>query len=212
MASFTWEDSGSRLFQTGIDRGVLYVDPNIAVPWSGLTAVNESPNGGDPTPYYIDGRKVLNIAAAEEFAATIEAFGFPQEFQPCMGRLWLSPGLAATDQPKQSFGFSYRTLVGNDLVGINYAYKVHVVYNALAKISDMDHSTVSDSPDALTYSFDIDTVPVSAPGYKPTSHFVFDTRLNDSDVISQLEAILYGDDSTSASLPSADVLVGLLSS
>jgi hypothetical protein len=209
MPRVTWNPIGGRLFHAGVDRGMLYVGP-YAVPWSGLTEVIESPSGGAPTPYYLDGLKVLNIASSEEFAATINAVASPVEFAPCAGRIRLSTALFATDQPKNTFGFSYRTLIGNDLLGTKFAYKIHVVYNALAKISDFSHGTVDDSPTLNSYSWAIDTVPEIISGYKPTSHLVIDSRVNSDDIMSQVEAILYGDDDNDPRLPGAQELVTLL--
>lgn len=211
MPRATWNDAGTRLYHTGVDRGMLYTSL-FSVPWNGLVSVTESPDGGDPVPYYLDGRKVLNISASENYKGTIQAFSAPLEFAPCAGRLLLSPALYAADQPKETFGFSYRTLVGNDLAGTDYAYKVHVVYGVTGKMSDFAHETVADKVNPRTYSWDINAVPVPVPGYRPTAHLSFDTRKNSSDVMTALEAILYGDDINDPRMPVVSELVTLLAS
>jgi hypothetical protein len=187
---------------------MLYIGSN-AVPWSGLASVTEAPSGGEPQPYYIDGDKVLNIPSGEDFGATIEAYSAPLEFAPCAGRLYLSEGLYAADQQKQTFGFSYRTLIGNDVQGVSLGYKIHIVYNALAQISDFLHSTMTDGPSVQTRSWDVTTVPVVSAGFRPVAHFVVDTRINTADPVSQLEDILYGSDDDDPRLPTLAELADL---
>lgn len=212
MTRATWDDTGLRLFHTGVDRGMLYTGDLIplAVPWSGLASITEASDGSDPAPYYLDGQKILNLSTGENFAGTIEAFSSPDEFAPCAGRGRLSVGLFATDQPRQKFGFSYRTLVGNDTVGTNYGYKVHVVYNATAQVSNFTHTTIVNDPTPKTTTWAFTTYPISVVGYKPTAHFIFDTRSVDPHLIANLEAILYGDDNNDPRLPTPDELIGLL--
>jgi hypothetical protein len=214
MTKAIWDDVGLRLYHVGVDRGMLYTGDKIplAVSWNGLASVTESPSGGDPQPYYLDGRRILNIASGEDFAGTIEAYASPLEFAPCAGRLRLSPGLFATDQPRQKFGFSYRTLIGNDTLATGFAYKVHVIYNATAQISDFTHGTLVASPAPQTYSWTITTVPVVSPGVKPTAHVIFDSREVSVDALSGVEAILYGDDTHDPRLPLVSELVTLLAS
>jgi hypothetical protein len=213
MATATWDDVGSRLYQTGVDRGMLYVNDTIplSVPWNGLVSVTETPSGGDPQPYYLDGRKILNVPAGEDFAATIVSFSPPFEFAACSGRFRLSNGLYSTCQPKKTFGFSYRTLIGNDVAGNDFAYKVHVVYNALAQLSDFTNSTITDSPAPTAYSWTITTTPVTVPGSKSTAHIIFDTRFVNASVMNVVEDILYGDYYNDPRLPSALELSALLS-
>ena len=212
MTRATWDDAGLRLFHTGVDRGMLYTGDKIplAVPWSGLASITEASAGSDPSPYYLDGQKILNLATGENFAGTIEAFASPDEFAPCAGRGRLSVGLYATDQPRQQFGFSYRTLVGNDLVGTTYGYKIHVVYNATAQVANFVHTTLTNDPSPKTNTWAFTTYPVAVAGFKPTSHFIFDTRSVDPDLITNLENILYGDDSDDPRLPTSDELITLL--
>lgn len=211
MPRATWDSIGSRLYHVGVDRGMLYVN-NTFAPWNGLVNVTEAPDGGVATPYYLDGQKVMNIDAGENFKGSIQAFSAPIEFAPCIGRGVLSPALYAADQPKLPFNFSYRTLIGNDLDGTSFAYRVHLVYNALAQNSDFVHKAITDSPSPSTYSWNIVTSPIAVPGRRPTAHLVFDTRQNGSTVMTALENILYGDISDDPRMPSATDLITLLSS
>jgi hypothetical protein len=212
MTRATWDDAGLRLFHTGVDHGMLYTGDLIplAVPWSGLASITEASDGSDPAPYYLDGQKILNLSTGENFAGTIEAFASPDEFAPCAGRSRLSTGLFASDQPRQTFGFSYRTLVGNDVLGTSFAYKIHVVYNATAQVSNFVHTTQTDNPSPKTNTWAFTTVPTSIPGFKPTSHIVFDTRHVDQYIIAKLEDILYGDADNDPRLPTAEELLGFL--
>jgi hypothetical protein len=213
MAKISWSTTGQRLYSTGIDRGVFYPeDGSAGVPWSGLASITASPKAADAQENYLDGQKVLNIPAGEDFQATIEAFSAPPEFAICAGRLLLATGLYATDQPKETFGFSYRTIVGNDVLGTAFAYKVHVVYGALAKISDFTNASITDTPSAKTYSWDITTVPVAATSFRPTAHIVADSRLISSDHMSSIETILYGDDDHDPRMPTTTELIPLLAS
>jgi hypothetical protein len=191
---------------------MLYTGDEIplAVPWSGLASITEASDGSDPSPYYLDGQKILNLSTGENFAGTIEAFASPDEFAPCAGRSRLSTGLFAADQPRQKFGFSYRTLVGNDAVGTALAYKVHIVYNATAQVSNFVHSTLTNDPSPKTNTWAFTTFPVIMGGIKPTSHVIFDTRRVSTDAISGVEDILYGDVDDDPRLPTMTELAALL--
>lgn len=210
MARLTWSTVGERYFEAGIDRGVLYVD-DLGYAWNGLTSVNETPSGGDPQPYYLDGFKYLNIAANEEFEASIEAFSAPSAFDICDGTAAVANGLFATQQPRWPFGLSYRTGVGNDIDGIEHGYKIHLVYNALAKPTTRSYSTLNASTDPTKFSWDITTLPPMASGIKPTAHFVIDSRLTPDVIMTQLESRLYGTDVMPAELPSVEELQGMFS-
>lgn len=214
MTRVTWGNTGSRIYQGGIDQGMFYTgtDIPVAVTWSGLISVTEAPDSGDPQSFFLDGQKILNIPSGEDFKGTIEAFSAPEEFYPCAGRNRMSTGLFAADQPRQVFGFSYRTLIGNDISGNNYAYKIHVVYNALAQFSGFSRQTITDTTSATPYSWDITTSPVSAAGIRPTAHVIFDTRKVSSDNMDALEDILYGNASDAPRLPDISELLTLLSS
>lgn len=209
MTRIVWDKTGTRLFQTGIDRGVLYVG-NVGVPWNGLVSVTESPTGGDATPTFLDGQKVLNVAGGESFAATIEAYGIPVEFAPCAGWYMVASGLFATEQPKTTFGFSYRTLTGSDDKGTALGYKVHIIFNALAKNADFSRETISDKPSVKTHSWDITTVPLPVAGRRSTAHIIFDTRMIAPENIAKIEAILYGTDTTDPMLPDATTVYNMV--
>lgn len=211
MTKLVWGAVGSRFFEAGVDQGVLFAPGQPGVPWNGLTTVSEKPQGADPTPFYIDGYKYANIAAGEEFSATIEAFSAPAEFGVCDGTSLINNGLMLTQQPRKSFGFSYRTKIGNDLDGLDYGYKIHLVYNALAAPAEKDNSSVSDKTDPLTLSWDISTAPPKLTGYKPTAHLVIDTTKTAVGLLAQLEAWIYGDDITVPVLPALQDLVNLFS-
>lgn len=210
MPTVTWDDPGTRLYYTGCDRGMLYIDDNVAVAWPGLVSITENPSGGDAQPFYLDGQKILNTSAGEDFAGSIESFGAPAEFAPCAGRLHLSTGLYAADQLPKMFNFSYRTLIGNDVSGTEFGYKLHLVFNATANATDYIQTTNSDNPSIKTYSWDVTTVPVSIDGFRPTAHFVFDTRYTNIFVIARLEQILYGDDTHDPRFPTVAEIVDLL--
>lgn len=209
MTKLVWNAIGERFFETGVERGVLYLDGVAGVPWNGLISVSESPSGGDVTPYYIDGIKYLNVVSGEEFAATIEAFTYPDEFNQCDGASRISNGLFATQQKKKSFGLSYRTRIGNDVDGVDHAYKIHVVYNAITTPTQRSNSTLTDSVEADNFSWSIVTKPPTFTGYKPTSHFVIDTREVTADLLSEIEDILYGSDTTPARLPDVPELISI---
>lgn len=206
MTSLSWSTFGTRFYENGVDRGVLYMSGQPGVAWVGLTSVTENPSGGSPTPYYVDGVKYLNVPTAEEYAATITAFTYPDEFSLCDGSAQPRPGLYVAQQRRQLFGFSYRTMVGNDLAG-NSAYKIHLVYNAYAAPTQRDNDSDSDTANPNEFSWAITTVPPSTPGYDYSSHIVIDSRTTDSIVLSTLEEILYGTDTTSPRLPAFAELV-----
>lgn len=211
MSALVWGSFGERFFETGIDRGVLYPSLGPGIPWNGLTSVSESPNGGQPTPFYADGFKYLNLASAEEFVATIEAFSAPPEFAECDGTLGILNGLFITQQPRKQFGLSYRTRVGNDIDSTDHGYKLHLVYNALAAPSARDNRSLSNSPEAITLSWQITTLPPEISGYRPSAHFVVDSRQTPLELMSTVEGLLYGSDSNDPFLPSVSVLMELFS-
>lgn len=209
MSRIAWNALGERYFETGVDRGVLYTSDSEGVPWTGLISVSENPNGGEAKPYYIDGFKYLQISSAEEFEATIEAFYAPKEFGACDGTAQIHNGLFATQQPRKAFGLSYRTKIGNDLDGQDHAYKIHLVYNALAAPATRDHKTIGQSVDPSAFSWDVTTMPPSLTGHKPTAHMVIDSLLADPAILTQVEDILYGSESEAPRLPTPDEMVTL---
>lgn len=212
MARLNWAAVGERYFETGVDRGVLYTELDSAVVWTGLVSVTESPTGGEPRPYYLDGIKYLNLATAEEFEATLNAFSYPAEFAACDGKSQIQNGLFATQQPRRAFNLSYRTMVGNDTGGKTYGYKIHLVYNALAGPSERTNTTLGDETEPNTYSWQITTLPPSLTGMKPTAHFVIDSRYTPRGLLSTIEDILYGTNENSARLPMVSELITLFKS
>lgn len=200
MPRLDWYAVGSRTYEVGVDRGVLYIDSQPGVPWNGLTSVSESATGGEAKAYYIDGVKYLNISTPEEFQATITAFTYPDEFGQCDGTAQVRTGLFVTQQRRKSFGMSYRTKIGNDLTP-DHGYKIHLIYNALAAPSDRSHSTISDSTDPNDFSWTVTTRPPVTAGYHRTAHIVIDSRYTDPVTLAAVEDILYGTDILSASLP-----------
>lgn len=211
MAAIEWNQVGQRFFETGLDRGVLYPRQTHGVPWLGLVSVSESASGGESESYYFDGIKYHDFIAAEDFAATIEAYSTPPEFAGCDGTKILSPGLMVTQQPRYPFGFSFRTLIGNDTLGTEYGYKLHLVYNATASPSGRTHKTIGDSVDVSTRQWTINTVPPAASTYKPTAHFIVDSTQVDPDRMELLEGYLYGDYQREPELPSQSTVIALLS-
>lgn len=210
MARIVWDDAGTRLYQVGVDRGMLYMDPGVAVSWSGLVSMTESPSGGDAQLFYLDGIAVLNSPLGETFAGSLEAFSAPPEFAPCAGRGRLSVGLYAGEQPKAPFGFSYRTLIGDDIAGTSFGYKIHLVYNAMAQVTDFQHNTDAATASVKTQSWGLTATPEALVGYRPTSHFIFDTTTVDPAAIARLEDILYGDVDNDPRMPTAEEVVALL--
>lgn len=211
MPRLTWNSSGERFYESGVDRGVLYLPSAAGVPWLGLISISENPSGGDPRPYYLDGIKYINISSAEEFEATVVAFSAPPEFNPCDGNVSIQNGLVATQQPRKSFGLTYRTRIGTDTEGPESAYKIHFVYNALTGPSQRSNKTFSRTPDPAEYSWPITTLPPSITGYKPTAHLIVDSRYTDPDVLTAVEDVIYGTDEDAASLPTPDDLIALFS-
>jgi hypothetical protein len=210
VARLVWGAPGARFYEAGVDRGVLYVD-GLGVAWNGLTAVKESSSGGDPTPFYLEGIKYANIAAAEEFEATIEAYSSPREFGPCDGTVGIQNGLFITQQKRKKFGLCYRTKRGNDVKGLEYGYRLHLVYNALSGPTDRDNATLSNSTDVNSLSWAITTTPPVVSGFKPSAHMVIDSTLTPAATLSAVEDILYGTDAIAPRLPSQEELIALFS-
>jgi hypothetical protein len=204
-----WGTPGERYYEDGVDRGVLYVD-DVGYVWNGLVSVSEAPSGGEQRSYYLDGIKHISLASAEEYEATIKAISAPPEFAVCDGVKSLYQGLFVTQQKRQPFGLSYRTMVSNDL-GPDVGYKVHLVYNALSAPSSRDNVTRSDSPELSERSWYIQAVPPLSLGfgYKPSAHFVVDSRITPVEILAQLEDILYGNESTDARFPSQTEILDL---
>jgi hypothetical protein len=201
MTALVWGSVGQRYFESGVDRGVLYPKVGPGVAWSGLKSISENPNGGSPTPFYADGYKYLNLASAEEFAVTLEAFSAPQEFAACDGTQSVLNGLFITQQRRQPFGLAYRTRIGNDVDGTEHGYKLHLIYNALASASGRNYQSIGASSEPSALSWQITTTPPEVTGYRPSAHFIIDSRYTPKVLMNQFEGMLYGTGSTDAYLP-----------
>lgn len=197
MAKLVWDDTGNRLYETGVDRGVLYPiqeggQYTKGVAWNGLTNVTESPSGAEATALYADNIKYLNLYSAEEFGATIEAYTYPDEFAECDGSANLATGVSIGQQSRKLFGLSYRTVLGNDVDGNDHGYKLHLIYGAMASPSEKSYASINDSPEAITFSWELTTTPVSVSGFKPTASITIDSTKADPECLTALEAVLYG--------------------
>jgi hypothetical protein len=216
MAALQWDQVGERLYETGVDHGVLYIPDESGAyadgfAWNGLTTVTESPSGAESNPQYADNIKYLNLVSYEEFGATIEAFTYPDEFGQCDGTVSPEAGVAVGQQARKSFGLAYRTKVGNDLDGSDHGYKLHLIYGALAAPSEKAYATINDSPEAIAFSWDLTTTPAPWPGYRPTSLITIDSTKVDAGALADLEAILYGAEGVEARLPMPVELLSLFS-
>ena len=223
MSKLVWDQTGERYYETGVKQGVLY--PQAAggtypkgVAWNGLTAVTESPSGAETTALYADDIKYLNLISAEEFGATIEAYTYPDEFAQCDGSATLATGVSIGQQSRKAFGLCYRTTLGNDVDGNDFGYKLHIIYNALAAPSEKAYATINDSPEAITFSWEVTTTPVNVPGFKPTASITIDSTKADKSKLASLEEILYGKDApsnggegTDPRLPLPDEIATLMS-
>ena len=215
MAVLTWDQFGERFYETGVDHGVLYIPTagvyDSGVAWNGLISVTESPSGAEPSPQYADNIKYLNLLSTEEFGGTIEAYTVPDEFAQCDGTAFPKEGLAVGQQTRKTFGLSYRTKIGNDTDGQDLGYKLHLVYGALAAPSEKAYSTINDSPEAVTFSWEFTTTPVEVTGLKPTALLTIDSTKVDEADLTALEALLYGTALKEPSLPLPDAVIALFS-
>lgn len=218
MSRIEWDKAGEKFYETGVDRGVLYPqnsDGTYAqgVGWNGLTSVNQSPSGGDANDLYADNIKYLSLRAAEDYGATIEAFTYPDEFMECDGSKEIATGVFAGQQARKPFGFSYRTLIGNDTELDAHGYKIHIVYNATVSPSEKSYGTVNDSPDAINFSWEVSTTPVALGGnYKPTAHIEIDSTKANGQALTALENLLYGSVSSEPELPTPAQVLALFAS
>lgn len=204
-----WDKTGERLYETGVSQGVLYPFDTVSssykngVAWNGLTAVTESPSGAEATAIYADNIKYLSLMSAEEFGATIEAYTYPDEFAECDGSAELVAGAMIGQQTRKTFGLCYKTVLGNDVEGEDHGYKLHIIYGAMASPSEKGYATINDSPEAITFSWEITTTPVNVTGFKPTASLVIDSTKADPTKLSDLEDILYGTDAGAEGTPPA---------
>lgn len=214
MSKLVWDQTGERLFETGVKQGVLYPQEGGVYPkgvaWNGLTAVTESPSGAEATPLYADDIKYLNLISNEEFGATIEAYTYPDEFASCDGSAEIAPGVVIGQQKRKAFGLSYKTTLGNDVDSYDHGYKLHLVYGALATPTEKAYASINDSPEAITFSWEITTTPVAVKGFKPTAIVTIDSTKVAAEKLASLEEILYGTDEQEARLPLPDEVAELL--
>lgn len=218
MARLEWDKTGEHLYETGVDHGVLYFPDQTGaykngVAWNGLISVSESPSGAEATGQYADNIKYLNLISVEEFGATIEAYTYPEEFEACNGNKELvnNTGVYVGQQSRSVFGFCYRTMIGNDTDGQDHGYKLHLVYGCQVSPSEKAYQTINDSPEALTFSWELSTTPVNVTGKKPTALLVIDSTKIDSTKLAKIEAKLYGDETeTGAVLPTPDEIAEIL--
>lgn len=208
MTRLSWNETGTRFFEAGVDRGILYADGGVGVVWNGLVSVKESTSGGQAKPFYAEGLKYLNLSEMEEFSATIDAFSHPEEFNACVG-IVAHNGLYVTQQARKPFGFCYRTRLGNDLKGIDYGYKLHIVYNAMVAPSEAAYSSLNSDADPTVFSWEISTTPEILSGRLPTAHFVIDSTKSDPLTLGYLEGVLYGAEGMVPRLPSATEVMAL---
>lgn len=217
MPKLVWDKTGERLYETGVDHGVLYPVQtggvyNKGVAWNGLISVTESPSGAEASPIYADNIKYLNLMSAEEFGATIEAYMYPDEFAECDGSAEIANGVSIGQQSRKTFGLCYRTVIGNDVDSNEHGYKLHMIYGALAAPSEKGYQTINDSPEAITFSWELSTTPVNVEGFKPTASLTIDSTKADPSKLAALEKILYGDTNpeTEARLPLPDEIATLM--
>ncbi len=211
MSKLIWDKIGERYYETGVEKGVLFPFTNgtygNGVAWNGLTAVNQQPSGAEFTPLYADDIKYLNLMSNEEFAATIEAYTYPDEFAACDGSASIANGVVIGQQSRSAFGFSYVTKMGNDTDGSDHGYKIHLVYGCQAAPSERSYATINDSPEAITFSWEISTTPVAVAGFKPTAHVEIDSTKVDKTKLAAFEKVLYGDETNEPKLPLPDEVV-----
>ena len=216
MTKIKWDEIGERYYETGVKNAVLYTRNSSGlypkgVAWNGITAINEKPSGAEPSPIYADDIKYLTLVSAEEFAASIEAYTYPDEFAVCDGSAELAEGVYIGQQNRKQFGLCYRTVLGDDIDMNDYGYKLHLVYGCLAATSEKGYSTINDSPEAITFSWEISTTPVAVTGHKPTALVTIDSTKVDAEKLAELEAILYGSDepASEARLPLPDEVAAI---
>lgn len=215
MSKIIWDNTGERTYETGVDHGVLYPIQEgglytKGVAWNGLTAVTESPSGAEATPLYADNIKYLNLVSAEDFGCTIEAYTYPDEFAECDGSAEIATGVYAGQQARKVFGLCYRTILGNDTDSNAHGYKLHLIYGCLASPSEKSYSTVNDSPEAITFSWEVKSTPVNVSGFKPTAVLTIDSTKVEPSKLAKLEEALYGSGSTEAKLPTPDEVVAIV--
>lgn len=214
MAKIIWDNTGDKLYETGVKNGVLYLQTagvySKGVAWNGLTAVTESPSGAEPTNLYADDIKYISLYSAEEFGATVEAYTYPEEFAECDGSASIADGVWIGQQARKPFGLCYTTTVGNDTDGSGFGYKLHLLYGCMASPSEKSYSTINDSPEAITFSWELTTTPTNVTGHKPTACLTIDSTKCDKDRLAELEAILFGSESSEPRMPLPDEIASIM--
>ena len=214
MARIVFDQTGERFYETGVKNGVLYVQGaegyGVGVAWNGLTAITETPSGAESTALFADDMKYLELFSAEEFGATIEAYTYPEEFEECDGSASLADGITIGQQNRSSFGLCYKTVVGNDVLGNNLGYKLHLIYGAKAAPSEKAYQTINDSPEAITFSWEVTTTPVNVTGFKPTSCLIIDSTRVDAEKLAAIEDKLYGTDEEEPTLLLPDEIAEMM--
>lgn len=215
MSKLVWDAAGEKVYETGVKKGVLYPKTSgsytTGVAWNGLSSVNENPSGAEASAVYADDIKYLNLYSAEEYGATIEAYTYPDEFAECDGSKAVADGVYIGQQTRKPFGFAFVTTIGNDEEGVDYGYKLHIIYECMASPSEKSHSTINDSPEAATFSWEITTTPVNVTGNKPTATIEIDSTKTDSAKMQAIEDILYGTTETEPRLPLPDEIISIMS-
>ena len=210
MSKLVWDAAGEKTYETGVDRGVVYPHGGTAGAWNGLISVTKTPSGAEPTPLYANNHKYLNLMSVEELGGSIEAYTYPEEFAACNGEAELAPGVRIGQQKRQAFGFCYRNMIGNDVDGTAHGYQLNLIYGALASPSEETDTTVNDSPEAKTMSWEFSTTPVEVEGFEPTASLEIDSTTVDAAKLKALEDILYGSGSAAARLPLPDEVLSIL--
>lgn len=215
MSKLVWNQTGERLYETGVEQCALFLQDASGkypqgVAWEGITNVTETPSGAEPTKLYANNAVYATLMSAEELGGTIEAYTYPDEFAECDGSATVATGVKIGQQARRAFGLAYKTLIGNDVVGTAFGYKLHIVYGAMASPSEKAHATVNDSPEAQTMSWEYSTTPASVTGHKPTASIEIDSTKADAEKLAELEAMIYGSDDKEASLPTPDEIIALM--
>lgn len=215
MAKLVWDQTGQRTYETGVDRGVLYLQDESGkyvngVAWNGLTGVDESPSGAEATPLYADNIKYLELRAAEDFGATIKAYTYPEEFEACDGSAAIANGINIGQQDRIPFGLCYRTVLGNDIQANNFGYKLHLIYGATASPSEKSYATINDSPEAIEFSWEITTTPIEVEGFKPTASLTINSTKVAPETLATIEALLYGSESAEPTMPTPNEILALI--
>jgi hypothetical protein len=215
MSKLVWNQTGERLYETGVEMCALFPQANdgtypLGVAWEGITNVTETPSGAEPTKLYANDSVYATLMSAEELGGSIEAYTYPDEFAECDGSVAVAKGVKIAQQARKAFGLAYKTLIGNDVVGTAYGYKLHIIYGAMASPSEKAHATVNDSPEAQTMSWEFSTTPASVTGHKPTASIEIDSTTADADKLAELEAMIYGSDDKEPMLPTPDAIIALM--